>query len=184
MTFKFPGKTAVRNSLIASAIMLSVGITYAQKNGASDADKTFLDNTAQDSNFEIKTGQLALKKSSSADIKAYAHMVIRDHTALLSQTKRADEAAGVTPQGTDTMSISDRARYAELDVLTGKTFDDSYIKGLVKGNADSTNEAKSEASSTTFSPVKTLATHRLTMDSKHTKAADALAHTHNVSVNQ
>ena len=184
MAHRLLGKTAIRPSLMAAAMMLSMGVAQAQANGASDADKKFLDDTAQDSNFEIKSGELALKKNSGADVKAYANMVIRDHNALLERVKHVDEEAGVKPQGTDTMSVGDRARYAELDVLTGKTFDDAYIKGLVKGNIESVNAGKSEASSSTFAPVKALAVHRVALDGKHTRAADALARTHHVDANQ
>ena len=169
----------------SAALLISpvVSTLHAQANSASDQDKKFLDDTAQDSNFEIKTGQLALRKSSSADVKAYANMVIHDHTLLLQGTERADKVTNVTPQGTDSMSIGDRARYAELDLLSGKTFDDSYIKGLVKGNEESLLAAQNEASSSAIPAVKALAQKRVSMDAKHTARAKQMAAAHHIDSN-
>ena len=159
------------------AFALGAGTLHAQ---VSSQDKTFLDDTAKDTNYEIKTGQLALKKSGSADVKQYAAMVIRDHTALKPQIAKADAAANVTPPQADSLTVSDRASYAELEVLSGNLFDKAYIKGLVKGNQQAVDESKSEAAGSTVPAVKALAARRLTLDAKHTEAAKKLAQAHGI----
>ncbi len=162
---------------LLSALVMGTGVASAQ---ASSQDKTFLDETAKDANYEIKTGQLALKKSQSADVKQYATMVVRDHTGLKPQIRTADAAAHVTPSGPDSLTVSDRASYTELEVLTGDTFDKAYIKGLVKGNQQAVDESKAEASGSAVPAVKALATRRLSLDTKHTEAAKKLAQAHGV----
>ena len=184
MTFRSlqaPFRLLAAASVFSLVLASHATLARAQANQASDGDKKFLDETAQDSNYEIKTGQLALQKSGSADVKAYATMLIHDHTSLLQETARADKAAGVSPQGTSTMSVSDRASYAKLDLLSGKTFEDSYIKGLLDGNDEAIREAQAEISSSTVPAVKQLATHRLALDKKHAAGAKQLATAHHVN---
>ncbi len=167
----------VRSAAVALALSLGTGIALAQ---ANDNDKSFLKDTAQDSNFEIKTGRLALSKSSSADVKAYATMVIHDHTQLLSGIRAADKAAGVQPVNAGSMDLDDDAKYAELKVLSGKTFDDSYIKGLFKGNADTVQKEKAEYESATIPAVKQVAKRAYDDDTKHAEKAKQLAAAHGV----
>ena len=164
--------------VLALAFALESGSALAQ--AASDQDKHFLEDTAKDSNYEIKTGQLALQKSPSADVKAYATMVIHDHTALKQQVKLADTAAQVKPSDDNSMSISDDASYAKLKLLSGDSFDKAYIQGLIKGNEQSLKDGKAEVAATTVPAIKTLAQHRVTLDTKHTEKAGQLAIAHHV----
>ncbi len=165
----------------SAALLLTLGMgTAVIRAQATEKDKDFLKDTAQDSAFEIKTGQLALQKSGSADVKAYANMVIHDHRQLEQQIKAVDGTAGVTPPDPGSMSVGDDARYAELKLLSGDSFDKSYIKGLIKGNKESLDNGKSEAAGTSVPAIKTLAEHRVALDTKHTKRAEVLAQAHHV----
>ena len=159
------------------ALLLGIGLASAQ---ATDKDKSFVKNTAQDTNFEIRTGRLALKKSPSADVKSYATMVIHDHTQLKQVIAAADGAAGIQPIPPDSMGAEDDTRYAELKVLTGKAFDDAYIKGLVKGNAESVQKEQDELHATSVTAVKQLARRSLEDDTKHTEKAKQLATDHHI----
>ena len=164
-------------------LAVGAGIVQAQTGSvASSQDKQFLKNTEQDSNYEIKTGQLALQKSSSADVKQYAGMVIQDHTKLKQETALASRAAKVNAPSPTGMSVSDTASYTKMKLFSGSSFDESYIKGLVKGNADSLQEAKSEADTSTVPAVKKLAEHRVALDAKHTQKAEQLAAAHHIDV--
>lgn len=161
----------------ALALSLGTGIALAQ---ATDMDKTFLKDTAQDSNFEIRTSRLALSKSPSADVKAYATMVLHDHNQLQGMIGMADKAAGVDTLSPGSMSLDDDAKYAELKVLSGKTFDDAYIKGLLKGNEEVIQKEQAEYDATTIPTVKKLAKRAHEDDTKHAEKAKQLAAAHNV----
>ncbi len=158
--------------------VLAAGILQAQD--PTSQDKDFLKNTAEYSNYEIKTAQLALQKGSSPDVKAYAHMLIQDHTAFNRQIAKADTAAKVEPVKQGSMSLSDDASYAKLKLLSGKTFEDSYIKSLNNGNEEAVNNAKSEAADSKIPAVKQLAEHRAALDTKHAEKAKQLGQAHNV----
>lgn len=172
-------------ALAATLLTCSLGTIAApaQAATASDQDKAFLKDTTEDSNYEIKTGQLALQKSQSADIKQYATMLIHDHTALKQQATAADTAAHVKPESAGSMSVSDSAEYLKLKLLSGNTFDESYIKTLVKGNQEAVDKTKAEANDSKIPAVKKLALHRAELDTKHTDKAKQLAQAHHIQTN-
>ena len=172
---------SIVRTISAATMTVALGTAMMQAQQASSQDKDFLKDTAQDTNYEIKTGQLALKKSGSADVKAYAQMLISDHTALKPQITAADNAAKVAPIEIGSMSVSDRASYTKLELLSGKTFDESYIKSLVKGNEEAVNETKAEVSGSSISAVKKLAERRAALDTKHTEKAKELAKAHGIT---
>ena len=165
-------------SAVVLSLVVSAGSAYGQ--AASSQDKKFLKDLAQDSNFEIRTGKLALQKSQSADVKTYATMLIHDHTALKQQVKAADATAQLTPEGPDTMSIADHTRYDELKVLSGESFDKIYIKGLVKGNDEIVRDEKSEAANSSVPEIKKVAEHGVALDTKHAEKAKGLAAAHHI----
>ncbi len=168
---------AMKSAVLASALTLLTGIALAQ---ATDMDKTFLKDMAQDSNFEIRTSRLAISKSPSADVKAYATMVLHDHDRLQTMIGAADKAAGVDTLSPGSMSAGDDAKYDELKVLSGKNFDDQYIKGLVNGNVDTLHKEKAEHDATTIPAVKKLSRQAYDDDTKHAEKAKQLAAAHNV----
>lgn len=159
--------------------VFGVSTLYAQEPTSNDKD--FLKNTAQDSNYEIRTAKLVLQKGTSPDVKAYANMILQDHTALNRQIAKTDTATKIDPVKPGSMSLSDDASYAKLKLLTGKTFEDSYIKSLSSGNEDAVNAAKSEASGSAIPAIKQLAEHRAALDTKHAQKANALAKAHGIS---
>ena len=78
------------------------------------------------------------------------------------------------------MGVDDDAKYAELKVLTGKTFDDAYIKGLVKGNVDTIGKEKAAYDATQVPAVKKLAKRAYDDDTKHAEKARQLAAAHHI----
>ncbi len=167
-----------KTPLLMLALALGTGLAKAQTSNASTQDKKFLHDLGEDSNFEIQSAQLALKKSPSVDVKEYARMIISDHTRLKQQLAAADKTAGVSP--TSGMSVTDHAELEKLKLLSGKSFDESYIKGLVKGNEDIQKMEKSETSDSTVAPIKSLAQRSAEIDTKHADKAKQLAGAHNI----
>ncbi len=147
---------------------------------ASSDDKKFLHDLGEDSNFEMASARLALQKSPSADVKAYAQMVLTDHRKLQQETSAAARAVQVTPVGAGSMSVSSNAEMLKLKVLSGTTFDSAYIKGLISGNEDIQKQEKAEAASSSVPAVKAVAAHGDQLDTKHADKAKALATAHHV----
>jgi putative membrane protein len=117
-------------------------------------------------NGEIEVGKLAETKASNADVKAYAKMLVADHTKMLNDVKSLATAQSVTPDTTmddvrdlmghsrdELKDLTDKAKGADWDKdFIGKMVDDHQkvldkLQDAVKNTADSTlTKALTEAS--------------------------------------
>lgn len=87
----------------------------------------FADRAAKSDAFEIASAKLAREKSGSADIKSFADMMIKDHTA---STAKIKEAAGeASPKITPDPTLTDdqNSKLADLRKLSGADFDKEYV---------------------------------------------------------
>ena len=77
---------------------------------------------------EIETGQLALEKSASEQLKAFAQLVIDEHVADLQALRTLAQARGVTlPEET---TIRSKSQGVALKMLSGSLFDRGYLKRM------------------------------------------------------
>ncbi len=173
--------SGVKVVALALAFTWGAANAVAQSTVASSQDTQFLQDLAQDSNFEIGTSKLALRKSQSADVKQYATMVIHDHKELKREIKSADNATHQTPVAVKSMTSDDQNMYHSLKGLSGTEFDQAYIRQLIKGNDTIEKEEKSESTDSTIPMVKNLATQSAAIDAKHAEKAKQLAQAHNVT---
>jgi putative membrane protein len=80
--------------------------------------------------IDIENADLALKKSKSAAVRAFAQDMVRDHKAVNDKALALVKALGVTPEDNPTSKSlveaagSDRAALAKLD---GAAFDKAYV---------------------------------------------------------
>lgn len=165
---------------LALAFSLTASSTYAQAGASASAqDKQFIHDLGEDSNYEMASARLALQKSPSGDVKAYAKMVLADHQRLQQETALAARGVQVSPVSSGSMSVSEHAELLKLKVLTGATFDQAFIKNLTSGNENIQKLEKSAAGSSNAS-IKKLAEHSTAIDTKHADNAKQLAAAHHV----
>lgn len=120
----------VKFLLAATVAASAAGFAIAQTGGANTsinkADAARLVAIAQANIAEIEAGNLALEKSSNADVKAFAKMMVDDHTQGLEETKKVAAAKNVTlPSEPD---AAHKKLAAELKALSGSGFDNTYLK--------------------------------------------------------
>ena len=83
----------MRTFILAAAFsMAGAGLAFAQAMSAQD----FVNEAASGGMFEVQSSQLALERGQGDEVKAFAQMMITDHTANNEELKAAAEAAGVT----------------------------------------------------------------------------------------
>ncbi len=180
---RWKGQARGRFAAMLLPVLFGAGAALAQDPGGVTArDKHFLTEISEDSNFEIRTAQLALQKSVSGDVKQYATMILHDHTELKKQIRSTDQAAAVAPASPGSMTLAEHAEYDKLKLLSGDDFDKSYIKGLVQGNEDIQKDEKAEAGGSSVPAVKSLAQRSAELDTKHAAKAKQLAQAHNVQL--
>lgn len=135
----------LRHLALAVALSSSMGAALA----ATSND--FVDNAAAGGIAEIETSRLALEKSQSADIKAFANMMITDHG------KANDELATIAKKNDievpDTTTLVKQAKEKILD-MRDESFDAAYANNQVKAHEETIELFKKEANSVTDDKVK------------------------------
>src|SRR3954462_10930477 len=93
--------------------------------------------------LEVKVAELAQTNSKSADVKSFAAMMIKDHTAANSELKTLATQKGITLP----MDLSNKSRdtYDDLSKKTGNDFDDAYTDLMVKVHEKTVDAFKKEA---------------------------------------
>jgi len=93
--------------------------------------KEFADLAAKNDAFEIAAARLALAKSKSAAIRAFATKMIAAHTQATARITRAAAAArpAIVPDASSTPDYD--AKLAELRGLDGAAFDRAYVAGQI-----------------------------------------------------
>src|ERR1700733_2868746 len=139
----------------------------------SDDDKAFLKNSTEDNLAEIKMGELALKTSKNPTITGFAQKMVSDHRALIAGAKPVAMKAGVTPPTSPSMTSD--AEYLKLKVLSGDSFDRSYVKTMVSDHHDDLDKVNREHDSTQNPAMKKLTAHAAQVISGHKEMIEGIA---------
>lgn len=135
----------LRHLTLAVALSSSMGMAFA----ATSND--FVDTAAAGGIAEIETSKLAVEKSSSADIKAFANMMITDHS------KANDELAAIAKKNDievpDSTTLVKQAKEKILD-MRDESFDAAYANNQVKAHEETIELFKKQANTVTDDKVK------------------------------
>jgi putative membrane protein len=135
----------LRHLALAVALSTSMGTAFA----ATSND--FVDKAAAGGIAEIETSRLALEKSQSADVKAFANMMITDHG------KANDELAAIAKQNDievpDSTTLVKQAKEKILD-MRDESFDAAYANNQVKAHEEAIALFKKEANTVTDDKVE------------------------------
>jgi putative membrane protein len=118
----------MRISVIAVAGLLSFPVVGASAHGVTDAQIAAIVVTANQ--VDIDAGKLAKSRSTNSDVKAFAELMVTDHTGV---NKSAIDLAGklkVTPQDNATsqsLKAGGDKNLAQLKTLSGAAFDKAYV---------------------------------------------------------
>jgi putative membrane protein len=83
---------------------------------------------------EIQQGQAASSRATSADVRAFAQMMVADHTAALSAAQATFQSEGITPaENATTRTLRDNSQrtIANLATFSGASFDRTYMQAQV-----------------------------------------------------
>jgi putative membrane protein len=106
-------------------------------------------------------------------VKDFGAMMVKDHTAAGDQLKSLAASKGVSLP--TSASVPEMAEKAKLDVLTGDTYDKSYIKGQIKAHHEAIALFKKEIASGQDADAKSFAQQTLPTLQQHLKAARDIA---------
>lgn len=100
-------------------------------------------------------------------------MMVKDHSAANDKLKSLAASKNVTLP--TSASVGEMATKAKLDVLSGDTFDKSYIKSQLKAHRDTIALFKTEIASGQDADAKAFASSTLPTVQSHLKAIKTIA---------
>lgn len=140
---------------------------------AASPDTSFYRTAAEGGMSEVELANLAQEKSSDPKVKDFAAMMVKDHTAANQKLQAVASSKDVTlPASTST---AQKATKAKLEVLSGESFDKSYVKSQVKAHEDTLQALKKEISSGKDADAKAFAESMLPTVQHHLQAVRSLA---------
>ena len=124
--------------LILTASLAAVG-------AESYPDASFYKKAAEAGIAEVDAGNLAEQKGNNQAVKDFGAMMVKDHTAANDKLKALAASKNISLP--TSASIGEMATKGKLDLLSGDTFDKSYIKSQLKDHRAAIALFKQEISS-------------------------------------
>lgn len=119
-------------TVVTALALLSIGTVIT--NAASPTDPQIAHIAYTAGAIDVEAGQLALEKSQSEDVRAFARRMVGDHTAVNDQALALVKKLSVTPEDnatSQTLSSEAAAKRSELSGLDGAAFDKAYVENEV-----------------------------------------------------
>lgn len=119
-----PGQSPPVNAVqdvAATAVGAAAGPTAAMNTD------DYLAHAAQSDTYEIEAAKLAAQKAQRADVKTFAQMMIKDHTASTAKLKAAATAAGLTMNPPAKLDERLQGMIDNLKAASAADFDGAYL---------------------------------------------------------
>src|ERR1700712_5110852 len=104
------------NLLSTSALTMLIALASQGAYAAQDDD--FVEDASAKGVAEVEAGKLAQEKGSSADVKSFADMMIKDHTLANSKLKSIADAKQL--KVSDSAQLMDKAKSMILELRSAK----------------------------------------------------------------
>jgi putative membrane protein len=164
--------------LASVALLATAGVAGAQPAGPTDPQIAHIAYTA--GQLDITAAQQALRKSTNADVRAFAQEMARDHAAVNEKAVALVTKLHVTPQTNPTSEALTRqaaATQAKLEGLKGAAFDKAYVANEVAYHQTVNNALRTVLiPNADNAELKSLLQTGLTLFQEHQMHAEHLAH--------
>lgn len=143
--------------------------------GTAAAERDFVEDQLADGNAEAELGRLAQERASSAEVREFAGMMIRDHRQageelqhIATRHKIQPETAGTSGEAMDDDHDDLRER---LSKLSGAEFDREYIDAMVDDHQKAVDAVKERSEDSDNADVKQWAAKTLPTLRQHLERA-------------
>ena len=159
--------------LYSAALAMSLAFAASAALADDNPDATFYKKAAEGGMAEVELGKLAQDKSPTASVKEFGAMMVTDHSAANDKLKVI--AAKKNIKLPTSPSVGQMASKTKLEVLSGESFDKSYIKGMVEDHQEDIKEFQMEANSGQDADARAFAAATLPTLKAHLKKIRAIA---------
>jgi putative membrane protein len=143
-------------------------------------DESFYKDAAQGGLAEIEQGKLAQQKGQSQAVKDFGALMIKDHGAANVKLKAIADRKGI--ELPTSPGVGQSTTKAKLSMLSGDTFDKSYIKGMVEDHKDDIKAFEKEAHDGQDPDAKAFAAATLPTLKQHLRKIESIASSAGISV--
>ncbi|WP_346833702.1 DUF4142 domain-containing protein [Pseudomonas abietaniphila] len=158
-----------------STFALLVALASQGAFAAQDNDD-FVEDASAKGVAEVEAGKLAQEKGSASDVKSFADMMVKDHTAANSKLKMIADKKNL--EVSDSAELVDKAKAMILELRSSKSFDQAYANNQVKAHEATIALFEEEASNGKDADLKAFAAETLPKLKEHLVHAQALAKAH------
>ncbi len=151
------------------------------KETMSDADIEVLGHVHDVDLAEIEMGQLALGRSKTRAVKAYAKMIVDDHAAGDKAVRALARARGAvlptTPSSPDAIAAQQK-RMETMDTLrglSGADFDARFLAAMAEGHTGELARTTADLKDVSDAKLRTLLQNLIPVLEKHAQQAEKLA---------
>lgn len=165
--------------LVICAVMVVAILSCKKENNTvvnvlNDADNNFIKLASLSNYAEIETAKVALSKTTDSSVLSFAQLMFADHTKAQSDLKTMGTIVGFTI--TDTIIDAAHAAFiAQLDTLTGRPFDSTYIQNQLTDHQATINFYTDEVKNGSQINVRAYANSNLQILQYHYELADTIA---------
>ncbi len=169
------------SNLISKSLPVAAGLSIVMASGtlfAADldrSDKSFVKNAYQDGLAEVKAGQMALGKTTNADVKTFAQQMVTDHTTANTDLKTVADGKKVEDMPSEPSMVA-KGKAKLLDAKSGGDFDKAYVDDMVSDHKKAVAAFEKEASEGKDTDVKAFAAKTLPTLKSHLSMAEDLQH--------
>jgi putative membrane protein len=162
-----------------SAILFAAALTAvtAQPSRAAEnvasRDAHFIKKAAEGNNAEIQMGQMVSQRTQDPAVRAYADMIVRDHTMANQQLQQIAQAKGV--EFPDATKKSDSHEMTKLEKKSGPELDRAAVDHWVKDHKKDIKEYESQIKNGHDADVRQYASSTLPKLQDHLSRAEALS---------
>jgi putative membrane protein len=159
-------------SMSATATETTATGTMAATTTINDKDKDFVTDAGKGGKAEVELAQDALTHAANADVKAFAQKLVDDHTKANQELTQIASTKGVTIPS-EIMGKMKEAK-ERLMKLTGKNFDQAFIKQMVDDHTDTIKMFEDESKVAVDADVKSFIDKTLPTLREHLSRAKEL----------
>lgn len=138
----------------------------------ANSDQQFVQDAVKGNRAEVTLGKMVASKTKDPNVKQFAQMMVKDHTAALGQLEQLAKQKNIdVPEG-----IPDDAQQlqSKLQSASGKEFDKTYMDGMVQDHQKDVQEFQDQSQNAKDPAVKQIATELLPKLQQHLDKAQQI----------
>ncbi|RMQ51064.1 hypothetical protein ALQ04_02270 [Pseudomonas cichorii] len=163
-----------------SALALLISLAGQAAFAAQDDD--FVEDASAKGVAEVEAGKLAQEKGSSADVKSFAEMMVKDHMAANTKLKALAESKKL--EVSSDAQMMDKAKSMILELRSAKSFDQAYANNQVMAHEETIALFEEQVANGKDAELKAFATDTLPKLKEHLVRAKKLAEAHGGNAGQ